>query len=102
MKDLQRLYVLRIIGAIVMTAVALTMTLSIESILHTTIAVHRFLMIGVTLLVLAMTAFSMFLCWRASMIDVLYTVRKIVPLALTIFPIYVFIFQGALFWMWAF
>lgn len=102
MRDLPKSYVLRIVAAVILTVCALTMALSIESILHTTIAVHHFLMVSVTLLVFSIAAFAIFLCWRASMIDVLYTVRKVVPLALTIFPIYVFVFQGALFWMWAF
>lgn len=102
MKDLQKSYVLRIGSAIVLSLIALTMTSSIETILHTSISVHRYLMNGITAIVLMMAAGAIYCCWRASTVDVLYTVRKIVPLALAIFPIYVFIFQGALYWMWLF
>lgn len=98
--QLPKTYVVRICTSIVMTLIALTMASSIETILQTGISLHRYLMRWVTFAVLGMSAYAVFLCWRASTIDVLYTFRKVMPLVLAIFPLSVFIFQFVLWWIW--
>lgn len=98
----QQHYGRQIACAIILAILAYMMTSSIEYILHTTISLHRFLMLMTTCIVWAMTAIACYYLIRASNIDITYTKRKIIPLVLAVFPIYVFVFQGALLWMWLF
>lgn len=102
MRAKEKDYGKHIVAAAILAVISYMITSSIETILHTELSLHRYLMIGTTLLVWSMTIGASILLVRASNVDVMYTKRKIIPLVVSIFPIYVFVFQGALLWMWIF